>query len=207
MLNIAAFGSGRGSNFQAILTAIQQGTIPDARICLAVSNNSGAGLLEIARANGIPVAHLSRKNFEGEPEFEEALLDTLQRHGTNFIALAGYMKQVPARVIAAYRDRIVNIHPALLPRFGGKGMYGIHVHEAVIAAGERVSGATVHLVDEDYDRGPIVLQRTVSVAADETPESLAAKVLTIEHTIYPEALRLFAAGKIVIHHRTVTVLP
>lgn len=207
MLNIAVFGSGRGSNFQAILTAIHQGTIPDAGVCVAVSNNSDAGLLEIARANGIPAFHISRRNYAGDAEFVDAQLDTLHRHGTNFIALAGYMKQIPSRVIAAYRDRILNIHPALLPRFGGKGMFGIHVHEAVIAAGETVSGATVHLVDEEYDRGPIVLQRTVPVSPGETPESLAAKVLTIEHTIYPEAVRLFAEGKIVIHHRTVTVLP
>lgn len=207
MLNIAVFGSGRGSNFQAILTAIQQGTISEASVCLVLSNNSGAGLLEIARANGIPAVHMSRKNFLGEEEYVDALLDILHGHGTNFIALAGYMKQVPSRVISTYRDRILNIHPALLPRFGGKGMYGIHVHEAVIAAGEDVSGATVHLVDEEYDRGPIVLQRTVPVAPGETPETLAAKVLQIEHTLYPEALRLFAAGRIVIHHRTVTILP
>ena len=207
MLNIAVFGSGRGSNFQAILTAIQQGIISEASVCLVLSNNSGAGLLEIARANGIPAVHMSRKNFLGEEEYVDALLDILHRHGTNFIALAGYMKQVPSRVISTYRDRILNIHPALLPRFGGKGMYGIHVHEAVIAAGESVSGATVHLVDEEYDRGPIVLQRTVPVSPGETPETLAAKVLQIEHTLYPEALRLFAAGRIVIHHRTVTILP
>ena len=207
MLHVAVFGSGRGSNFQAILTAIQQGTIPDARISLAVSNNSGAGLLEIARTNGIPAIHMSRKDFPGDERFVGAMMDALRTHETNFIALAGYMKQVPSPVIAAYRNRIVNIHPALLPRFGGKGMYGHHVHEAVIAAGERVSGATVHIVDEEYDRGPIILQRQVPVDPGETPESLAAKVLTIEHELYPEALRLFAAGKVVVHHRTVTILP
>jgi phosphoribosylglycinamide formyltransferase-1 len=104
------------------------------------------------------------------------------------------MKRVPSRVIAAYRGRVVNIHPALLPKFGGQGMYGIHVHEAVLAAHDQVSGATVHLVDEEYDRGPIVLQRTVPVKPDDTPETLAARVLNIEHELYPEALRLFAEG-------------
>lgn len=193
MLNIAVLGSGRGSNFQAILTAIQQGRVPNARIALVISNNSGAGILEIARNNSLPSVHLSHRQFPTEDEFVDALLSLLSAHGVNFIVLAGYMKRIHPRVINAYRHRIINIHPALLPRHGGPGMYGHFVHEAVIAAGDRLSGATVHFVDEEYDHGSIVLQKTVSVAPEDTPGTLAAKVLEIEHEIYPEAVRRLAA--------------
>ena len=192
MLNIAVLGSGRGSNFQAILTAIQQGRIPNARIALVISNNSGAGILEIARNSSLPAVHLSHRQFPTEDEFVDALLSLLSAHGVNFIVLAGYMKRIHPRVINAYRHRIINIHPALLPRHGGPGMYGHFVHEAVIAAGDRLSGATVHFVDEEYDHGSIVLQKTVSVAPEDTPETLAAKILEIEHEIYPEAIRRLA---------------
>jgi phosphoribosylglycinamide formyltransferase-1 len=192
MLNIAVFGSGAGSNFRAILTAIQQGTIPDARISLVVSNNSGAGILGIARANALPAIHLSQKQFPDEQSFTDAVLSTLRAYGANFIALAGYMKRVPPRVVAAYRGRIVNIHPALLPRFGGSGMYGIHVHEAVLASGESMSGATVHYVDEQYDHGPVVMQQTVPVLPGDTPEALASRVLAVEHELYPAAIRRIA---------------
>ncbi len=195
MLNLAVLGSGRGSNFQAILTAIQQGEIPGTQVRVVISNNSGAGILEIARAHSLPALHVSEKQYPDENAFVDALLGILRSHNVNCVALAGYMKRLSPRVIRAYRNRILNIHPALLPKFGGKGMYGIHVHEAVIAAGEKFSGATVHLVDEEYDHGPILLQRTVPVSPGETPESLAAKVLVIEHEIYPEALRLFAGGR------------
>jgi phosphoribosylglycinamide formyltransferase 1 len=196
MLNIAVLGSGRGSNFQSILAAIQQGRIPNARIAVVVSNNSGAGILEIARDNSLPAVHLSHRQFPTEDEFVDALLSLLKVHGVNFIVLAGYMKRIHRRVIEAYRRRIINIHPALLPRHGGAGMYGHHVHEAVIAAGDRISGATVHFVDEEYDHGSIVLQKTVSVTRDDTPETLAAKVLDIEHEIYPEAIRRLATGAV-----------
>lgn len=192
MLNIAVFGSGRGSNFLSVLTAIQQGRVPGARVCCVISNNSGAGILDIAAANALPALHLSQKQFPDEEAFAEAMLSVLREHGANFIALAGYMKRIPSSVVAAYRGRIVNIHPALLPRFGGAGMYGRRVHEAVIASGETVSGATVHYVDEEYDSGAILLQRTVPVVSGDTPESLAARVLAVEHEIYPEAIRLIA---------------
>lgn len=197
MLNVAVLGSGRGSNFQAILNAIDAGTLQGVRIALVLSNNSGAGILNIARSRGLPAVHMSEKQFHNEPSFVDAFLATLHRHGADFVALAGYMKRVPPRVIATFRNRIVNIHPALLPKFGGKGMYGIHVHEAVLAAGEKVSGATVHIVDEEYDRGPIVLQRQVAVRPDDTPETLAARVLQVEHQIYPEALGLLADGRMI----------
>src|SRR5262245_11092012 len=148
MLNIAVFGSGRGSNFQAILQAMEKGKLPGARIVLVISNNSGAGILEIARFHDIPSLPLTARQCVIEEEFVSKLLHVLLEHDINFIVLAGYMKRLHPRVIQAYRNAIVNIHPALLPKFGGKGLYGIHVHEAVIAAGESVSGATVHIVDE-----------------------------------------------------------
>lgn len=195
MLHIAVFGSGRGSNFKAIMDAVERGRITGARVRLVLSNNSQAGILDLARTHGIPAVHLSRKQFADEGGYVSALLDVLHAHEANFIALAGYMKRVPPPVIAAYRNRIINIHPALLPKFGGQGMYGIHVHEAVIAAGESVSGATVHMVDEEYDGGAIVLQKRVSVADNDTPETLAARVLAIEHEIYPEAIRMLAQAE------------
>lgn len=190
---IAVFGSGRGSNFQAILDAVRGSALPEISIALVVSNNSDAGILEIAGTHGIPALHCSRRQFPDETAFEAALLGALRSHRVEAIALAGYMKKVPASVIGAYRGRILNIHPALLPRYGGQGMYGTHVHEAVLAAGERESGATVHLVDEEYDRGAILLQRRVPVLPGDTPASLAARVLEVEHQLYPEALRRFAA--------------
>jgi phosphoribosylglycinamide formyltransferase-1 len=198
MLNVAVFGSGRGSNFQAILDAIDGGSLPGVRVTLVLSNKSNAGILQIARSRSLPAIHLSEKQFPDEQSFVDAMLATLQDHEADFIALAGYMRKLPPRVIATFRHRIVNIHPALLPRFGGKGMYGIHVHEAVLAAGETISGATVHIVDEEYDHGPILLQRKVDVRIDDTPETLAARVLEIEHQIYPEALRLLAEGKVAL---------
>ena len=207
MLNIAVFGSGRGSNFQAILDAINAGTILGAHLAVVVSNNSNAGILNIAGMNAIPAVHVSRMQFKTEEEFVVRILDVLGAHGVNFIVLAGYMKRLPFRIIDAFRNRIINIHPALLPKFGGTGMYGIHVHEAVIAAGEPVTGATVHIVDEEYDRGPIVMQREVRVSPDDTPESLASKVLKLEHQLYPEAIRLFVGGKVVIPNMEVAVHP
>ncbi len=192
MLNVAVFGSGRGSNFQSILTALQQGRIRDVAIRLVISNSSSAGILEIARTHCIPAFHVSQKQFSSDEAFVNALLALLRDHQVNFIALAGYMKRVPTPVVGAYRGRIVNIHPALLPKFGGSGMYGTHVHEAVLAAGETESGATVHYVDEEYDHGAIILQKRVPVMAGDTPATLAARVLVVEHEIYPEALRRLA---------------
>jgi phosphoribosylglycinamide formyltransferase 1 len=189
MLNVAVFGSGKGSNFQAILSAREHGALPEVDIRLVVSNNSTAGILAIARAHGITAIHLSERQFVDEATFVDEMLAKLHEADVNFIVLAGYMKRMPVAVVRRYTRQIINIHPALLPRFGGKGMYGMHVHEAVIAAGETVSGATVHFVDEEYDRGPIILQKEIVVHPDDTPVTLASRVLAIEHEIYPEALR------------------
>jgi len=194
-MNIAVFASGRGSNFQAILNAIHQGDLP-ARVSVAVSNNSSAGALEIARTQNIPAYHLSQKQFPSDQEFVERTLSVLQDHSADLVALAGYMKKLPPELIKRYRNRIVNVHPALLPAFGGPGMYGMHVHAAVLQSGAKITGATVHLVDEEYDHGPIVMQQAVEVVPEDTPETLGAKVLRIEHIIFPLALKAFAERRV-----------
>jgi phosphoribosylglycinamide formyltransferase 1 len=199
-MNIAIFASGRGSNFQAILSAIDLGLLP-ARITILISNKSDAGALDIARARKIQTSHLSQKMFPSEESLAEAILNVLSQQRAELLVLAGYLKKIPLQVVRRYRNRIVNIHPALLPLFGGMGLYGHFVHEAVIASGMKVSGATVHLVDEEYDRGPIVMQKTVEITQDDTPDLLAAKVLKIEHEIFPLALKAFAEGKIKIEGR------
>ena len=199
-MNIAIFASGRGSNFQAILSAIDAGLLP-ARVTVLISNRSDATALDIARARKIQTSHLSQKMFPSEEALVEAMLNVLSQQRAELLVLAGYMKKIPLQVVRRYRNRIVNIHPALLPSFGGAGMYGHFVHEAVIASGMKVSGATVHLVDEEYDRGPIVMQKTVEIIQEDTPDLLAAKVLKIEHEIYPLALKAFAEGKVKIEGR------
>lgn len=192
MLHVAVCGSGRGSNFQAILSAMEKKSITGVDVRLVISNNSTAGILDIARAHHIPAVHLSQKQFPTETMFVDAFLELLRAHEVAVVVLAGYMKRLPPTVVKAYRRRIINIHPALLPKFGGAGMYGAHVHEAVIAAGEKESGATVHFVDEEYDHGEIILQRRVPVREDDTPASLAERVLNVEHEILPAALHHLA---------------
>jgi len=203
-MNIGVFASGRGSNFQAILSAIERGILP-ARVTVLLSNKIDAGAFEIANAYSIPTVHLSQKQFTDEASYAAAMLEVLRSHDVELLALAGYLKKIPTIVVRKFRDRILNIHPALLPSFGGQGMYGHHVHEAVLASGVKLSGATVHLVDEEYDRGPIVLQRTVAVDELDTPETLAAKVLKVEHEIYPLALKAFAENRATIRGRSVWI--
>ena len=205
-LNIAVFASGKGSNFKSILESIKLGKIRNAHIVIVVSNNPDAGALEVARENNIPILHINRRQFASDDDFNAALMSAMQKDRVNFIVLAGYMKKIDPNIIKAFKNRIVNIHPALLPKFGGKGMYGIHVHEAVIASKEKFSGASVHIVDEEYDHGPIVLQKTVQVEPDDTPETLATKVLQIEHDIYPEAIRLFAEGRVRVDGQKVIIV-
>lgn len=204
-LKIAVFASGRGSNFVAVQNAIEAEKIPNAKIVLVISNNSDANVLATAREKNIPALHLSRKQFPSDKECNEMLLKTLREHGVNFILLAGYMKMLDEVIVREYNNRIINIHPALLPRHGGKGMYGMHVHEAVISAKEQFSGATVHIVNEEYDRGPVVLQKKVAVSETDTAQTLAEKVLAVEHEIYPEAVRLFAEGRVRVDGADVTI--
>jgi formyltetrahydrofolate-dependent phosphoribosylglycinamide formyltransferase len=203
-MNIAVFASGRGSNFKAILNAIDAGLLP-ARIAVLISNKSDAGACEIARKRNIPTSHLSLKLFPSEEKLAEVMMHVLTQHQTEFIVLAGYLKKIPVQIVRQYRNRIVNIHPALLPAFGGTGMYGHHVHEAVIASGAKISGATVHVVDEEFDHGPIVMQKTIDIDSSDTPDSLAAKVLYVEHEIFPLALRAFAEGRVKFEGRKVWI--
>jgi phosphoribosylglycinamide formyltransferase 1 len=203
-MNIAVFASGRGSNFQAILNAIDSGFLP-AKVVVLVSNKSDAGAMKIACAHNISTKHISQQMFTSEEALADAILEVLEEKHTEFIVLSGYLKKVPAQVIRQYRNRIVNIHHALLPSFGGGGMYGHRVHEAVLRSGEKFSGATVHLVDEEYDRGPIVLQKKVDIVPNDTPDSLAEKVLKIEHEIFPLALKAFAEGRIRVEGKKVWI--
>jgi phosphoribosylglycinamide formyltransferase-1 len=203
-MNIAVFASGRGSNLMAILKAIEEGKLK-ARVVVVISNNSSAGALEIARSKGIDALHISRRQFSSDREYADKILSELRKRNVELVVLAGYMKKIPAEVVSEYRNRILNIHPALLPAFGGQGMYGINVHKAVIESGVKITGVTVHIVDEEYDHGPIVLQRAVEVKDDDTPETLAERVLKVEHEVYPEAIRLFVEGKVNVFGRKVII--
>jgi formyltetrahydrofolate-dependent phosphoribosylglycinamide formyltransferase len=194
-IRLAVFASGRGSIFSALLEAIDSNRL-SAEIPVVISNNPRAGVLETAENRKIDTFVINKKDYASRDEFVAALLDVLRNHGTDMVILAGYMKKIPPEVVGAYKNRILNIHPALLPSFGGQGMYGHFVHEAVLAQGCRVSGVTVHLVDEAYDRGPIVAQRCVPVLEGDTPDTLAARILQIEHQIFAEAIQLFAEGRV-----------
>ncbi|PSQ87313.1 MAG: phosphoribosylglycinamide formyltransferase [Bacteroidetes bacterium QH_2_63_10] len=203
-MRLAVFASGGGTNFQAILDAISAGDLPAEVVC-CVSNTPDAGALDRADRHDVPTEVIPPASFDAPVSFGEALLDTLATYAVTFVALAGYMQKIPPNVVEAYRGRMTNIHPALLPAFGGKGMYGMHVHRAVIEYGVHWSGVTVHLVDEEYDHGPIVLQEPVPVYADDTPEALADRIRPVEHRLYPEALRLFAEDRVRRDGRTVWI--
>jgi phosphoribosylglycinamide formyltransferase-1 len=196
-LHLGFLVSHGGSNMQAVLDAIAAGTLP-ARAEVAICNNSEAAALARAGARSIPAVHLSGKTHPDPDALDAAILAALQERGVQLVLLAGYMKKLGARVLAAYPRRVLNIHPALLPKFGGQGMYGIRVHRAVLAAGERESGASVHIVTGDYDRGPLLAQARVPVLPGDTAESLQARVLEQEHRLYPEVLRRIATGEIVL---------
>lgn len=189
-MNICVFASGSGTNFKAIIEAKKSGII-HSDISLLITNNSDCGAVYIAKENGIPVFHISRKVYPNlsEEEYANLFLYKLDEHKINFIVLAGYMKMLDARIIRKFQKRIINIHPALLPKFGGKGMYGMNVHKAVIEAGEKESGVTIHYVNENYDEGEIILQEKVEVSPDDTPETLQKKVLKLEHKYYAEVIR------------------
>lgn len=203
-MRLAVFASGEGTNFQAILDAIDTGDLPAEVVC-CVSNTPDAGALERAERHDVPTEVIPPSSFEAPAPFGETLLDTLEAHDATFVALAGYMQKIPPNVVDQYRGRMTNIHPALLPAFGGKGMYGMHVHRAVIDYGVHWSGATVHLVDEEYDHGPVVLQEPVPVYAADTPGDLADRVREVEHRLYPEVLRLFAEDRIHRNGRTISI--
>jgi phosphoribosylglycinamide formyltransferase-1 len=195
-LHLGFLASHGGSNMQAIIDACKAGRL-DAKPCVVISNNSEAMALQRAKDEGIPHYHISGATHPGPLEDEE-ILRALKRHGVDTVILAGYMKMLGPATLRAYRGRILNIHPALLPKFGGKGMYGKRVHEAVLAAGEKVSGVTIHIVDERYDAGPIIAQRQVPVLPGDTADSLAERVLKHEHILYAETLQKIADGRIAL---------
>jgi phosphoribosylglycinamide formyltransferase 1 len=196
-LRLGFLASHGGSNLQAILDAIAQGRLP-AQPRLVICNNSQARALERAAAAGVPGMHLSLATHGDADGLDQAMLDALRAHEVNLVVCAGYMRKVGPRVLAAFRGRVLNVHPALLPRFGGPGMFGLHVHEAVLASGERETGVTIHVVDEVYDHGPILAQARVPVLPGDTPEALQARVLETEHRLYPETLRRIALGEIAL---------
>lgn len=183
-LAAAVLASGGGSNFQALLDAQEVDT--PWRIRLLIADREGIGALERARAAGVATCVIPTKG-RTEADVGKDTLAALDSFGIQVLFLAGYLKLIPGPVVKGYRNRILNVHPALLPAFGGKGMWGMHVHRAVIASGTRLSGPTVHLVDEEYDRGAIVAQWPVPVLPGDTPEALAARVLDVEHRLYPQA--------------------
>ncbi|MFN9577475.1 MAG: phosphoribosylglycinamide formyltransferase [Gemmatimonadota bacterium] len=187
---IGVLASGGGSNLGALLAHLE--AVGGAQVACVLSNRADAGALDRARARGIPAAVIT------EPGDGDALVAQLAAHQVGTVALAGYLRMVPALVTRRFAGRILNVHPALLPAFGGHGMYGRHVHAAVLASGATVSGATVHLVDEAYDRGPIVAQWPVPVAPDDTPDTLAARVLRAEHALFPPVLHAVATGRLAL---------
>ncbi len=194
-LPIGVLASHGGTNLQAIIDACAAGSL-DAEIRVVISNNSRSLALERAHRANIPTAHLSAGTHPDPARLDAAIADTLASHGVELVALAGYMRKLGPQTLSRYRNRILNVHPALLPKFGGQGMYGERVHAAVIAAGESVSGVSVHLVDEEYDRGPVIAQSEVPVLPGDTPDTLAARILEQEHLLYPQTIQRIASGQI-----------
>jgi phosphoribosylglycinamide formyltransferase-1 len=189
LLRLAVFASGKGSNLRAIAEAIRSGTLTGIELALVLSNNSDSDALVYANNNGIASAHLSVVTAGSEEQLGHEMMDALHQYRVNIIALAGYMKKISEQVVTGYRGKLVNIHPSLLPAFGGAGMYGMNVHRAVIASGVKKSGATVHFVDADYDSGEIIAQAECEVRPDDTDVALAKRVLALEHELYPQALQ------------------
>ena len=199
MLKLTVLVSGGGTNLQAIIDRIADGSIHGAEIVRVISNNPGVYALERAQKAGIPSQVLSPKDFTSREDFNDALLAALQASGADLVVLAGCLVAIPPQVVKAYPNRIINIHPALIPSFCGKGFYGLHVHEKVLERGVKVTGATVHFVDEDLDHGKILLQKAVEIPDGITPEELQQKVMKeAEWIILPKAIDMIAGGQIPI---------
>ena len=194
-MQIAVLASHAGTVLQAIVDACEAGQLP-ARVGLIISNNSGSGAALRAERHGIPFQHLSGQTHPDAAELDAAILEALAQHGTDIVFLAGYMKKLGPRTLAHFRGRILNTHPALLPKFGGQGMYGARVHAAVLAAGDGQTGVSVHLVEAEYDTGPVVAQCEVSVAPGDSVETLSARVQAREREFVVETLARIARGEI-----------
>lgn len=206
MLKLAVLVSGGGTNLQAIMDSIDDGRITNAEIRVVISNNAGAYALTRAEKYGVEALLLSPKSFDTREEFNQKLLEALKEQEIDLVVLAGYLVVVPPCVIEEYENRIINIHPSLIPSFCGTGCYGLHVHEKALARGVRVSGATVHFVDEGTDTGPILLQKPVMVEQDDTPEVLQRRIMEqAEWVILPKAIDLIANGKVHVDGRKVTI--
>ncbi|MCD8019559.1 MAG: phosphoribosylglycinamide formyltransferase [Clostridiales bacterium] len=206
MLKLAVLVSGGGTNLQAIMDSIADGRITNAQIAVVISNNAGAYALERARNYGTEALLLSPKDFDTREEFNQKLLETLKERDIDLVVLAGYLVVVPPCVTKEYENRIINIHPSLIPSFCGTGCYGLHVHEKALEKGVKVSGATVHFVDEGTDTGPIILQKPVMVEQGDTPEILQKRIMQeAEWIILPKAIDLIANGKVHVNGRIVTI--
>ena len=205
MLRVGVMVSGGGTNLQAILDAIDSGKITNAKVEVVISNNPGAYALERARNHGIEAVCISPKSFENRAAFNEAFLKKTDEYNLDLIVLAGYLVVIPPEMIKKYKNRIINIHPSLIPSFCGTGYYGLKVHEAALERGVKVVGATVHFVDEGTDTGPIILQKAVEVHNGDTPEVLQRRVMEqAEWKILPHAIDLIANGKVEVEgHRTI----
>jgi phosphoribosylglycinamide formyltransferase-1 len=188
MLKLGFLASHRGSNMQAVIDACAEGRL-DAKPVVIISNNSKSGAKERAREEKIPFHHLSGRTHPDAETLDTAILDALLHHETDLVILVGYMKKIGPKTLSRFQGKILNIHPALLPKFGGEGMYGTRVHEAVLASGDKETGVTIHLADGGYDTGPIVAQTRVPVLEGDTAESLASRVLDREHTFLVETLK------------------
>ena len=206
MLRLAVLVSGGGTNLQAIMDAIQDKKITNAEIITVISNNAGAYALKRAKDYGCEALLLSPKDYTDREDFNEALLKALNERKIDLVVLAGYLVVVPPCVIQAYENRIINIHPSLIPSFCGTGCYGLHVHEKALARGVRISGATVHFVDEGTDTGPIIMQKAVAVEQGDTPKKLQQRIMEeAEWVILPETINLIANGRVHVDGRKVIV--
>ena len=200
-MKIAVFVSGGGTNLQAIIDNTKDGILKDIEIVLVLSSSKDAYALERAANNGIKSTVISKKDFDSIEAWDEAVVKAVDESGAELIVLAGYLSLMGPKVVAKYSNRIINIHPALIPSFCGAGMYGIRPHQAALAKGVKVSGATVHFVNENYDEGPILLQKAVDVLPDDTPETLQKRIMQeCEWKILPQAIRLIADGKVIIEN-------
>ncbi len=196
-MKIAVLVSGGGTNLQAIIDKIADGTITNTEIALVIANNEGAYALERATKAGIEAECISPKNFPSREEFNVALTNRLVESGVDLVVLAGFLVNIPPMMVEKFPNRIINIHPSLIPSFCGKGFYGLHVHEGVLARGVKVTGATVHFVDDGTDTGPIILQKAVEVHQDDDPKSLQLRVMEqAEWNILPQAIDLIANGRV-----------
>lgn len=205
MTKVGILASGNGTNLQAILDESEAGRIP-ARVVVVISNEPKAFALERARRHGTDAVVVNHREFKTREDFERKLIEELDSRGVDLVCLAGFMRILTPFFVRHYSGRMLNIHPALLPLFGGKGFYGEKVHQAALASGMKFSGCTVHFVTEETDGGPIVIQAVVPVQDDDTAETLAARIHEKEHEIYPQAVRLFAEGGLVIEGKRVRVL-